>query len=122
MPSLPAAPSATARALFAVALGLATSGLAGAAAPSDSDAATPTFHRDVEPLLQRHCQDCHRPAGSNYGGMRAQIVTPLFREDSLAAVLSIHCLTGTRDWTRAEIALARSAARLMGLLIGATLA
>jgi len=21
----------------------------------------PTFHRDVEPILQRHCQDCHRP-------------------------------------------------------------
>ena len=24
-------------------------------------AAAPTFHRDVEPILQRHCQDCHRP-------------------------------------------------------------
>ena len=20
-----------------------------------------TFHRDVEPILQRHCQSCHRP-------------------------------------------------------------
>jgi hypothetical protein len=24
-------------------------------------AATPTFHRDVERILQKHCQDCHRP-------------------------------------------------------------
>ncbi len=23
--------------------------------------ADPTYHRDVEPLLQKHCQDCHRP-------------------------------------------------------------
>ena len=21
----------------------------------------PTYHRDVEPILQKHCQDCHRP-------------------------------------------------------------
>ena len=41
-------------------------------APNDGGSAPPpTFHRDVTPLLQRHCQDCHRPAGSNYGGMRA---------------------------------------------------
>ncbi len=24
-------------------------------------AAAPTFHKDVEPLLQKHCQGCHRP-------------------------------------------------------------
>jgi hypothetical protein len=23
--------------------------------------ATPTFHKDVQPILQRHCQSCHRP-------------------------------------------------------------
>src|SRR5579863_7371051 len=21
----------------------------------------PTFHKDVEPILQNHCQECHRP-------------------------------------------------------------
>ena len=56
-------------------LSLAAAGVLGVAAgtpgtPGDSSD-EPTFHRDVEPLLQRHCQDCHRPAGSNYGGMRA---------------------------------------------------
>ena len=24
-------------------------------------ATPPTFHRDVEPILQQHCQECHRP-------------------------------------------------------------
>jgi GAF domain-containing protein len=56
----------------------------------------------------------------HYGDMRAQIVTPLFREDSLAAVLSVHSLKELRTWTPEETGLARSAARLLGLLIGAT--
>ena len=58
----------------------------------------------------------------HYGDLRAQIVTPLFREDSLAAVLSIHSLQELRRWTPEETALGRSAAHLLGLLIGATLA
>ncbi|HVS64582.1 MAG TPA: hypothetical protein VMT85_13890 [Thermoanaerobaculia bacterium] len=47
--------------------------LASAARPSHSaeaDAA-PTYYRDVLPVLQEHCQECHRPSGANYGGMRA---------------------------------------------------
>ena len=58
----------------------------------------------------------------HYGDMRAQIVTPLFREDTLAAVLSVHSLKELRSWSGEETALARSAARLLGLLVGATLA
>ena len=58
----------------------------------------------------------------HYGDMRAQIVTPLFREDSMAAVLSIHSLGELRDWTPEETALGRAAARMLGLLVGATLA
>ena len=58
----------------------------------------------------------------HYGDMRAQIVTPLFREDSLAAVLSVHSLKELRSWTPEETGLARSAARWLGLLVGATLA
>jgi GAF domain-containing protein len=58
----------------------------------------------------------------HYGDMRAQIVTPLFHEDSLAAVLSIHSLGQLRSWTPEETALARSADRLLGLMVGATLA
>ncbi|MFN9892572.1 MAG: c-type cytochrome domain-containing protein, partial [Acidobacteriota bacterium] len=25
-------------------------------------AAAPSFHKDVQPLLQKHCQGCHQPA------------------------------------------------------------
>jgi hypothetical protein len=32
-----------------------------AVAVSQLAAATVTFHKDVEPLLQKHCQGCHRP-------------------------------------------------------------
>jgi hypothetical protein len=32
-------------------------------APPARDAAPPTFARDVAPLLQRHCQECHREGG-----------------------------------------------------------
>jgi hypothetical protein len=31
------------------------------AADSQSNPATPTFYRDVLPILQKHCQVCHRP-------------------------------------------------------------
>src|SRR6185295_8171985 len=43
------------RALFAATL---TVGLAAAANTSGSN---PTFHKGVEPLLQKNCQSCHRP-------------------------------------------------------------
>ncbi|MFL9921553.1 GAF domain-containing protein [Paraburkholderia fungorum] len=58
----------------------------------------------------------------HYGDLRSQIVTPLFREDTVAGAISVHCLKELRAWTREEKELARSASRLIGLLIGATLA
>jgi GAF domain-containing protein len=57
----------------------------------------------------------------HYGDMRAQMVTPLFREDSLAGAVSVHDLKEVRTWTPEETALARSASRMLGLVIGATL-
>lgn len=41
----------------------------GVAADSSSD--KKTFYRDVLPILQAQCQDCHRPGGTNMGGMVA---------------------------------------------------
>ena len=32
---------------------------------------TPTFTKDVLPILQENCQVCHRPSGANLGGMVA---------------------------------------------------
>lgn len=33
--------------------------------------AGPTFHKDIVPIFQNKCQECHRPEGINVGGMVA---------------------------------------------------
>ena len=38
-----------------------------------------------------------------YGGMRAQIVTPVIVEGVLKAILSVHQLGAARKWTDSEI-------------------
>ena len=43
---------------------------AGAATVADA-AGDVTFHRDVVPIFQRHCQECHRPSGPDISGMIA---------------------------------------------------
>lgn len=48
-----------------------------------------TFHRDVLPILQDHCQACHRPRGQNLGGLVAPM--PLTTYDEV------------RPWARAII-------------------
>src|SRR5262245_48683120 len=45
-----------------------------------------------------------------YGGLRAQIVTPVVRDGSVVAIVSLHQLGRTRTWTAAEIAAAQAAA------------
>jgi len=49
-------------AAFAVALCFAWSGTPRAIA-QQTPQRTPTFYRDVLPILQQHCQSCHRPGG-----------------------------------------------------------
>jgi hypothetical protein len=44
------------RGIIRILLAVSTFGAAGVAR-----AGSPTYHRDVEPILQRHCQECHRP-------------------------------------------------------------
>ena len=52
-----------------------------------------------------------------YGGLAAQIVTPVLREGRLEAILSLHQLGAPRRWTADEVAAAsRAAARIEGLL------
>ncbi|GJM14550.1 MAG: hypothetical protein DHS20C12_29530 [Pseudohongiella sp.] len=38
---------------------------------ADANSTAYTFTRDVQPILQENCQDCHRPSGKNFGGMVA---------------------------------------------------
>jgi hypothetical protein len=40
----------------------------------------PTFYRDILPVLQENCQECHRPAGTNYGGMVAPMSLMTYEE------------------------------------------
>jgi GAF domain-containing protein len=52
-----------------------------------------------------------------YGGMRAQIVTPIVREGRVAAIVSLHQLGRTRQWSEGEIEAARQAAARVGELL-----
>lgn len=52
-----------------------------------------------------------------YGGLAAQIVTPVLVDGALAAIVSLHQLGETRRWTPAEVALCSAAAEeIRGLL------
>lgn len=52
-----------------------------------------------------------------YGGLAAQIVTPVFAGDALRAVVSLHQLGSPRTWTREEIELcAQAGARVRALI------
>ncbi len=42
--------------------------------------ARPTFTKDVLPILQENCQECHRAAGSNFGGMIAPMALTTYDE------------------------------------------
>lgn len=47
------------------------SGFAGVVAAEESASRPVTFTKDVLPILQKNCQDCHRPSGKNMSGMVA---------------------------------------------------
>lgn len=52
-----------------------------------------------------------------YGGLSAQIVTPVFASERLAAILSLHELGAPRSWVGADVAAcSHAAARLEALL------
>jgi GAF domain-containing protein len=52
-----------------------------------------------------------------YGGLRAQIVTPIARDGRVTAIVSLHQLGRTRRWTDDEIATARETARKVSELL-----
>jgi GAF domain-containing protein len=52
-----------------------------------------------------------------YGGLAAQIVTPVLRAGRVEAILSIHQLGTPRRWTAAEVASASRAAERIGALL-----
>jgi len=52
-----------------------------------------------------------------YGGLAAQIVTPVFDGDRLRAVVSLHQLGRPRTWSANEVAFATRAAEQVGELL-----
>jgi GAF domain-containing protein len=52
-----------------------------------------------------------------YGGLAAQIVTPIFRDGRLVAIVSLHQLGEPRRWTPDEVAAASLAAQRVGELL-----
>ena len=54
---------------------------------------------------------------SAYGGLAAQIVTPVLRDGRLEGILSLHQLGAPRRWTQEEIAAAAGAAERIGELL-----
>ena len=52
-----------------------------------------------------------------YGGLAAQIVTPVMRNGTLEAILSVHQLGAPRAWTPDEIAAASRAAERIGAML-----
>lgn len=54
----------------------------------------------------------------HYGGLGAQIVTPVREGDRLLGIISLHHLGGTREWTPGELALAGDGAALVARLVG----
>ena len=55
-------------------------GVAAFGAAADAPQATPTFYKDVLPILQQKCQTCHRPGGANLGGMVAPMSFTDYKE------------------------------------------
>jgi GAF domain-containing protein len=51
-----------------------------------------------------------------YGGLAAQIVTPVLVDGAVQGILSVHQLGAPRTWTAEEIAAARRAAERVGSL------
>jgi GAF domain-containing protein len=56
---------------------------------------------------------------AHYGGLGAQIVTPVRDGEALLGIISLHHLGGPREWSERELALAHSGAALVRRLVGA---
>ena len=54
-----------------------------------------------------------------YGGLAAQIVTPVFVDGRLAAIVSLHQLGAPRHWSEEELGLAHEAAERVRALLRA---
>jgi GAF domain-containing protein len=73
-------------------------------------------------VVQEDCRTAYDDAAyqqmlDTYGGLAAQIVTPVFDGDRLRAVVSLHQLGQPRTWTTEEVAAASKAAGQVAQLL-----
>jgi GAF domain-containing protein len=54
----------------------------------------------------------------SYGGMGAQIVTPVRDGERLLGIISLHHLGGPREWSHRELAIPRDGAELVARIVG----
>jgi GAF domain-containing protein len=54
----------------------------------------------------------------SYGGMGAQIVTPVRDGERLLGIISLHHLGGPREWSDRELAIPRDGAELVARIVG----
>lgn len=71
---------------------------------------TDSAHASTDPAFQRMLE--------HYGGLGAQIVTPVREGERLLGIISLHHLGGPREWAERELSLARAGAQLAACLIG----
>ena len=73
-------------------------------------------------VVQASCRDAFddpafRAMLDTYGGLAAQIVTPVLRDGRLTAILSLHQLGAPRAWTSDEIEACTDTARRLAALL-----
>jgi GAF domain-containing protein len=96
-------------------MGVATPNMAGQPVVLEVTAGRQVVQDDCEPLYP-----ADRPfheMRALYGGLRAQIVTPILADGRVAAIVSVHQLGRARAWSNDETAACRRAAgSIAGLL------
>jgi GAF domain-containing protein len=73
-------------------------------------------------VVQNDCRAAYDDAGfqamlETYGGLAAQIVTPVVCDGRLVAIVSVHQLGAARRWSPAEVDSATTAAQRIGELL-----
>ena len=74
-------------------------------------------------LIQNDCEtDERRPPKEiiEEYGVRAQMLTPIVRQDRLAAILAVHDVRGPRNWTQENISACEVAAEQIDARLGET--
>ena len=72
--------------------------------------------------MQHDCRSAHDDAGfqamlATFGGLAAQIVTPVVSGGRLVAIVSVHQLGAPRRWSPEDVEAATAAARRIGELL-----